>query len=72
MSAEDTGLKLYVRCRMPTEYIKNGESYLVDETTAVAKFIFPCGEVRTVNDSSFEPEPETGDVIDSGEKQKRI
>ncbi|MBI9106388.1 MAG: hypothetical protein JEZ04_06535 [Spirochaetales bacterium] len=37
-------------------YIENGENYLVDETTAVAKFIFPCGENRIVNNLSFDPE----------------
>lgn len=40
-------------------YIENGGSYLVDETTAVVKFIFPCGENEVVNDLSFEPEPDS-------------
>jgi hypothetical protein len=46
-------------------YIENGENYLVDETTAVAKFIFPCGESKIVNDSSFEQEPKMDNSADS-------
>ncbi|MBI9104289.1 MAG: hypothetical protein JEY99_17860 [Spirochaetales bacterium] len=45
-------------------YIEKGESYLVDETTAVAKFIFPCGENRIVSDLSFEPDPKKDDDLD--------
>jgi len=51
-------------------YVENGESYLVDETTAVAKFIFPCGEEKIVNESSFEPESESFNETVSEEIKK--
>lgn len=51
-------------------YIENGENYLVDETTAVAKFIFPCGESKIVNELSFDPEPEIQNENDLEELQK--
>ncbi len=51
-------------------YIENGESYLVDETTAVAKFIFPCGENKKVSDLSFEPDSEELDEEDPADIKK--
>jgi len=42
-------------------YIEKGENYLVDETTAVAKFIFPCGKNKIVNEITFEPDSESAD-----------
>lgn len=51
-------------------YIENGENYLVDETTAVAKFIFPCGKNKIVNNLSFEPDLESYDETESEELKK--
>lgn len=47
-------------------YIENGDSYLVDETTAVARFIFPCGESRVICVQSFEPDFDN--IVASGSK----
>lgn len=35
-------------------FIKEGGNYLVDETTAIVKFIFPLGESTQLNEFSFE------------------
>ncbi len=35
--------------------IENDKDYLIDETTAIVKFIFPCGQNKIINDLSFEP-----------------
>jgi len=57
-------------CTLQEAYrcIENGENYLIDETTAVARFIFPCGESRIVNDLSYEITP--CDEPDSKDLQK--
>ena len=43
-------------CTMKEAYklLEDGGSYLIDETTAVARFIFPSGESRIIEDLSFE------------------
>ncbi|MDC7227615.1 MAG: hypothetical protein PQJ61_12695 [Spirochaetales bacterium] len=51
-------------------YIENGDNYLIDETTAVARFIFPCGESRIVSGQSFEPDFEKIDETDSKDLQR--
>ncbi len=46
------------------KFIEKGENYLIDETTAIVRFIFPCGEIKVVNDMSFEPDDDGDNEID--------
>jgi hypothetical protein len=48
-------------------FITNGGNYLVDETTAVVKFIFPLGESHQLNDFSFESELEDSNINGSSD-----
>lgn len=51
-------------------FVESGENYLMDETTAVAKFIFPCGKNEIVDDLSLEHEPAISDEAGQDELQK--
>jgi hypothetical protein len=44
---------------------ENGDRYLIDETTAIVRFIFPCGQPRRISPATAQdfdiPEPATND-----------
>lgn len=48
-------------------FIKEGGNYLVDETTAIVKFIFPLGESTQLNDFSFDSDLEETELSSSRE-----
>jgi len=48
-------------------FISNGGTYLIDETTAIVKFIFPLGDSKPVNEFTFESDLEDSGMCSSQE-----
>jgi hypothetical protein len=51
-------------------FISKGGDYLIEETTAVVKFIFPLGESKPVNELSFESDFDDSSMSGSPEIQR--